>query len=68
MTLRLRPLLLTLTLLGTPAIADSSTAAAELQRAQQSHDQALRDYGKAKEDAAWADKLPKKMQPEPTSR
>ena len=62
MTAPFRTLLLTLALLSTPAIADSVDAAAELQRAQQSHDQALRDYGKAKDDAAWADKQVKEAE------
>ena len=62
MTAPLRSLLLALALLSTPAIADSNAATAELQRAQQSHDQALRDYGKAKDDAAWADKQVKEAE------
>ena len=38
-----------------PALA-SAEEATELLRAQQAHDQALKDYGRAREDANWADR------------
>ena len=44
-------------------LADNNDpAASELLRAQQSHDQALRDYGKAKDDASWTDKQVKEAE------